>query len=120
MSETIYPIKLYLKYRPALWAIILSAAINLAAWLVLAFQLPRGEEQIFLHYTVIFGVDYLGSWLSAFIVPAIGLSILLINAVLGWLIFHKEKFAVIVITSISVLCQIFLLIEAELLVFLNG
>ncbi len=120
MSDTLYPLKLYLKYKPNLAALVISILLNGAAWLMLALQLPREDEQIFLHYTVIFGVDYLGPWWQAFVLPAIGLSILLINAALGWLIFHKEKFAALLINIAAVLCQIFLLIGAELLVFLNG
>ena len=120
MTDTIYPIKLYLKHRPTLVLLVLSGALNLATWLALVLQLQPQDDPIFLHYTILFGVDFLGPWSHAFVVPAFGLAILTVNGLLGWLIFHKEKFGALLLNSVSMLCQIFLLVGAQLLVFLNG
>lgn len=75
--------------------------------------------QVFLHYNILFGVDLVGEWYHVFYIPAISLLILVINTVLGWLLFHKDKVVSYIFQAISVLVQILLLIVGAILVFLN-
>lgn len=114
-----YPLKLYFKNIPIVVMIILSVFLNMATWFWLLWQIQPQPEPIFLHYNILFGVDYIGEWWKVLYLPAGGLFILIINTILGWLLFAKDKFVAQFLNAISVFCQVFLLIAAALLVFLN-
>lgn len=75
---------------------------------------------LFLHYNILFGVDYIGEWWRVLFLPITGLLIFIMNFILGWLLFHKDKLISIILNSISLLCQIFVLIASGILVFLNA
>ena len=114
-----YPIKLYIKNLPNLIMLIFGLLLNLSTWIWLLWQIKPEEEMVFLHYNILFGVDYVGSWWKVLFLPIAGIFIYLLNAILAWALFGKDKFFAQILNFISVLCQIFILIAASLLVFLN-
>lgn len=114
-----YPIKLYFKRPGNFVPLITSGLLNLFTWGWLLFYIRKQEDPVFLHYTVIFGVDYTGDWKQVFLVPLGGLFILLLNMMLGWLLFHKDDFAGYVLNAVALIIQIILLVTSVLLVLLN-
>lgn len=114
-----YPIKLYFKSLPNLIMLLASFLINILSWLWLIFQIRPQQEDIFLHYNILFGVDYLGSWWKVFYLPIFGLLIFLINTIIGWALFGKDKFIAQILNAVNLFCQIFIFIASALLVFLN-
>jgi hypothetical protein len=118
MRQT-YPIKLYLKYKPNLIMLFLAILANILTWFWIIFRIRPQEDLIFLHYNILFGVDYIGEWWRVFYIPTIGLLILFINFVIGWVLFSKDKFISVILNAISVISGVFLLVIAALLVFLN-
>jgi len=116
----IYPLKLYIQNISLAILLGLSLVLNLLTWVWLWVQIPRDESQLFLHYNVLFGVDNIGDSWHIFYVPLIGLIILMLNTVLGWVLFKKDKFIAQLLSFVSLVCQIYLFISAVLLVFLNG
>lgn len=114
-----YPIKLYLRHLPNRIMLLSSVMANLLIWGWLAWNIRPQESAIFLHYNVLFGVDLIGPWQRVFYVPLAGLSIILVNAFIGWFLFSKDKFAAHVLNGAALLSQIFLIVVAALLVFLN-
>ncbi|MBT3419391.1 MAG: hypothetical protein HN726_03855 [Candidatus Magasanikbacteria bacterium] len=119
MSDTIYPIKLYIKHLPI--AIMGGASIlaNLLTWGWLLWYIQPQDGFIFLHYNILFGVDYSGEWWRVLYLPLIGFLIFCVNAILAWLLFHKDKFIAQLLHAVSLFCQIFLFIIAQILIFLN-
>lgn len=93
--------------------------LQVILWIMLPFQIRPQEDPIFLHYTILFGVDYTGNWVRIFVVPGIGLTVLLVNGLLGWLLFQRDRFAAYVLCAVALLSQIFLMIAAWILIFLN-
>jgi len=118
MARVIYPLKLYVRHSAVLVLLVLSALVNVAIWLRI-LEIKPTEEFVFLHYTILFGVDLFGPWWRIFVLPVGGLLILLINAVIGWIFFHKDRVVAQLLLSVAAMCQIFLYIGATLLVFLN-
>lgn len=114
-----YSVKLYLRNSANIILIGLSLLVNIFVWLWLLWQIKPQDEPIFLHYNILFGVDYIDVWWKVFYLPAMGLLILLINAFLGWRLFNRDKFMAQLLNIGALLCQIFLIITAALLVFLN-
>ncbi|MFH0857434.1 MAG: hypothetical protein V1848_01670 [Candidatus Magasanikbacteria bacterium] len=119
MLRQFYPIKLYILHLPNLIMGLLSILLNASVWVWLVWNIRPQDESIFLHYNILFGVDYIGDWGQMFSLPLIGITIFIVNAFLGWLLFRKTHFAAYLLLAMSVLCQIFLCIAASLLVFLN-
>jgi hypothetical protein len=114
-----YPIKLYFKHLPNLILLFLGFLLNLASWIWLLWQIKPQTDPIFLHYNILFGVDSIGEWWKVFYLPVVGLFIYIVNAILGWILFGRDKFTSQLLNFVSVLCQVFILIAAALLVFLN-
>lgn len=114
-----YPIKLYIKNIPNLIMIPLALVLNITNWIWLLWEIRPQEELIFLHYNILFGVDLIGPWWKVLFLPIVGFVIILVNIILGWFLFGKDKFFAHILNFISVFCQIFLLIASLLLIFLN-
>ena len=114
-----YPIKLYFKHLPHLIMLPLGLLLNLASWVWLLWQIKPQPDPIFLHYNVLFGVDFIGEWWKVLYLPIVGLFIFLLNGILAWVLFSKDKFVAELLNFVSVFCQVIILIAAALLVFLN-
>lgn len=114
-----YPLKLYFRHLPNLIILSLALLVNAAIWVWLLSQIGPQSEQIFLHYNILFGVDYVGEWWRVLFLPISGLVIMLANGVIGWALFGKDKFYAHLLNAVSLFCQIFLFVAAALLVFLN-
>lgn len=119
MKLEIHPLKLYITTLPILIMALAGLLLNIFSWVWLWLYIPGNGEQLFLHYTILFGVDYIGTRAQAFIVPLSGLCILVANVFLGWVLFNKDRFIAYSLTFIAAFCQIFLVIAVLLLVFLN-
>jgi len=115
----VYPLKLYFKYKPNFIMLAAAILVNIFTWVWILFQIRPQDALIFLHYNVLFGVDFIGEWWRVYYLPLTGLFIIVINFVIGWLLFQKDKFISIILQSVSLICQIFLLVVSALLVFLN-
>lgn len=115
----LYPIKLYFKHWPNLIMLSLSLILNLANWFWLLWKIKPQADPIFLHYNILFGVDYVGEWWRVLFLPLAGLLIFLINGLIAWIMFSKDKFAAELLNFVSLVCEIFLLVAGALLVFLN-
>ena len=114
-----YPLKLYIKNPPNLIAIPIALLLNLSNWIWLLWEIRPQEDMIFLHYNILFGVNYIGPWWKVIYLPIIGLVIIILNAILGWILYGKDKFFSQLLNFIALFCQIFLLISSALLIFLN-
>lgn len=115
----VVPIKLFFKKRWAWIPLSVALASNLFIWAYLIWFIRPTEELLILHYTIHFGVDFLGRWLSVFVVPLVGLLFLLINTALGWWFWNRVRVLTYVLNVVSVVIQGVLVGVAVLLVFLN-
>lgn len=115
----LYPIKLYFKYLPNLITLSLSLLLNILLWIWLLWKINPGPDPVFLHYNILFGVDFIGEWWQVLFLPLAGLLIFLINGIIAWMLFSKDKFISLLLNAVSLLCQMIIFIAGALLVFLN-
>src|SRR3989344_1092001 len=87
-----YPLKLYFKRLSASGFFGLGLLINIGIWIFLWWNIPRGLDQVFLQYNILFDVVLSGPPGHIFYVPFYGLLILLVNATLGWIYYQKDAF----------------------------
>lgn len=114
-----YPFKLYIK-RLSISVFFASALLlNVGSFLWLAIAVKSSSEQLFLHYTILFGVDYIGQYWQVYAVPGAGLIILIANFLIGWFAYHRDPFVAQLLSFVSFLCQIFVVLASYLIIFLN-
>lgn len=114
-----YPFFLYIKQRETLLFGGASLLLVLGLWVSLAWHIRPSTDHIFLHYNVLFGVDLIGPWWHIFYISAAGTTVFLINTILGWVVYDRNRFMTQILLAASLLVQILLLIAGILLVFLN-
>ncbi|HSX25056.1 MAG TPA: hypothetical protein VLG69_03770 [Candidatus Andersenbacteria bacterium] len=66
--------------------IALSVLANIILWILVFLTFPKHDPSAILHYTAGVGVDFVGSGWQIFILPSIGLAILILNALLAQLV----------------------------------
>lgn len=70
--------------RPIVWIpLAVSAVLNLGIWGLLLVSIKPQSQLIVLHYTASFGVDRVGHWSQTLVIPALGLSFIVVNTVLA-------------------------------------
>lgn len=89
-----------------------SLILNISIWLFLAFRLKPSEYPVPLHFNIYFGIDVIDDWTSAFIIPIIGLIVVILNMVLSIVIYPREKFISHFLVSSSLFIQILLFLAA--------
>ena len=73
------------------WVLIGSLVLNIVNWGLIAFFIRPVDFSVILHYNVYFGVDVIGPWWQIYFLPFIGLIILGINTILGYLFYQKKE-----------------------------
>ena len=101
-----------------------SIFINIVTWFILWYKLhgfaySTESGQIYLHYNIYFGIDNIGDWSQAFIIPILGLFIIIFNNFLAYIFYIKEKLVSYFLIFTQTLLQIILLAAAIFLILLN-
>ncbi|MDD5032455.1 MAG: hypothetical protein PHR36_05485 [Patescibacteria group bacterium] len=92
---------------------IVLLGINLLIWLAAYFiNVSVSQDLVVLHYNIDFGVDLIGSVKRVYIIPLLGLIIVLVNAVLTFIFSRRQdfKFFSQLLLAASLVVNIFLLI----------
>lgn len=91
-----------------------SIIVFLAHLAILVIRVKPTQLPVPLHYNIYFGIDLVGEWWFLYMLPAIGVILLLLNALIASLI--KEAHLLrIILYSCVVISQIILLISLILL-----
>ncbi len=102
------------------WVIIGALLVNIANWALIAFFIRPVDFPIILHYNVYFGVDVIGAWWQIYFLPLIGLVILSVNTVLGYLFYQqKERIAAHLLVLATFIVQISIAIAVASLLLIN-
>ncbi len=120
MSYSIYPLKLFLKKKTVIITLFLTLAINGFIWSWLALGTTQRGEEAVLHYTILFQIDRLGSFGALYLVPGIGLAIIIFNFIVAWLLYGYDTVIAKLIIVSTVVLQILLITAVSTLVFLNS
>ena len=96
-----------------------SLLFNIILWLGLAWQVKSFAKLISLHYNIYFGIDLLGHWYQIFLLPALGLFFLMINFLLGLVVYRKEKILSYFLAGASSLIQVIFILATIFIVLIN-
>ena len=106
----------YWRDKKIFLALLAGLLINVFFWLALRALTSPLENPIPLHYNIYFGVDLLGDKKEIFKLSFIASLMLLINFVLSFIIYHKEKLLSYFFVFSGALIQIMLLIFSLLII----
>jgi hypothetical protein len=115
----LYPLKLYLRHKSTFIPLFLSLFLNLCIWAWLLYNIGFSSESVFLHYNILFGVDLTGASYTVYVLPGLGLCLILFNACIGWVMYEKDEFVAQAGNVLSCIVHIFLFVATSILVFLN-
>ena len=101
-----------------------SLALNIAMWVLLYLKLSpfsflTESGQIPLHYNIYFGIDSIGMWYKVFVIPLLGLFIILFNNVLAYTLYIKERLVSYTLVITQAVIHLVLLAAAIFIVLLN-
>lgn len=99
--------------------IFFSFISNLFMWYFIYAKRIEGNYPVILHYNLIFGVDYLGSYNNLYLIPIVGLSVLVFGTILSYHIYAKEKLASYFLQFNALVIQIFLFFAVYLVIRAN-
>lgn len=110
----------FFKSHIVLWLIVLSLIANLTDWSILGIWIKPVDFPIILHYNVYFGVDSVGDYRQAYLLPAIGLILFLINLVLALYFYkQKERIASYILLMAMLMIQLSLIIASVSVILIN-
>lgn len=96
-----------------------SGLLNAATWVLLLVSIKPQSQLIVLHTNVYFGVDRVGHWSKALLIPVFGLLVMAVNLILSKFSHERELiFGYFFLVCIPVL-QLLLLLAAVFLVIAN-
>lgn len=104
---------------------IAALIVNLVIWALLIFKfravaLANPEELTLpLHYNIYWGIDLFGRWYQGFILPVIGLAVLIVNFVLAIFLYSQKSLASYFFIISAVFVQGFLLVSTILMILIN-
>ncbi len=114
-----FSIKIYLRDRWLLVTSLLSLAIQIFLWSYLFRYLPPNNESVFLHYTILVGIDLVGPAWQAYALPSGGALIMVVNYVVGFFTFPQGRFMARLLGVATLILQILLVIAVVFIVSLN-
>ncbi len=97
----------------------LSCLVNVSLWMFLFKNQKSSELPVILHYNLFFGVDYLGGYNEIYLIPIVGVIVIIINTILGYLLYERERLASYFLTFNIFIVQSFLLLAGYLIVEIN-
>jgi hypothetical protein len=110
----------YFQSSIAVWLIILSLVANLSNWLILKIFIRPIDLPIILHYNVYFGVDMMGNYKEVYILPLIGIILLLINFFLSKYLYEKkERIASYLLMMAALMIQLALIVSSVSVIIIN-
>jgi len=111
--------KSYWKNKIISGTLVLSFLTNISLWIFLFKNQKSSELPIILHYNLFFGVDCLGEYNEIYLIPIVGVIIIIINTILGYLLYEREKLASYFLAFNIFIVQLFLLFASYLIVEIN-
>ncbi len=89
----------------------LGFLINLLSWLYIHYSIQPTSEVVPLHYSVVYGPDYIDKGTYIYIIPFTGLVVLIVNYILYRTMRDRELFASRMLIFGAMLVQVFVFLS---------
>lgn len=109
----------YYRNRFLSMAVLLGVLFNIMTWLLLAYHTNVFPGTMPLHYNIYYGIDSYGPWFYIFIMPVVGLVVLISNILLSLFVLRQEKALSYLLVGSAGFIQLIILISAFTVVAIN-
>lgn len=110
----------YFKSTIIVWLISLSLLANIINWVIIKIFIRPIDLPIILHYNVYFGVDIMGDYKEAFLLPLIGIILFCINMFLSLYLYErKERIASYLLMMAALMLQLALIVASTSVIIIN-
>ncbi len=92
---------------------------NILSWVFLIYFIKPSAYPLPLHYNIYFGVDLIGAYSRIFTLPLVGFLIILMNFILAFWFYLKDRLVSYILLLTSSVVQIFILIGVVSLIYIN-
>ena len=120
LNEVLTSKKSFISDRLNIAGLLISAFVNLITWVIVAGKIKPGNTGILLHYNVVYGSDLVARSWFAYLVPAIAMVLLVLNAILASFFYKKEKLASYFLSIFSIAVQLIFLTASLVLAVANS
>lgn len=93
------------------------ASLGVIAWQL--FPELYGKNVVPLHYNIHYGVDWTGTWWQIFLLPALGVSFVIVNTIMVFFLVRREPVLAQMVAIGTVLLSVFVLLATVFVVLLN-
>lgn len=90
-------------------------AVNIISWLFIYYKIRPSSEIVPLHYNIFYGADLVGKGYFIYLIPAAGLFIILLNAVVYRFTLRIDRFAGKTLAIVSFAAQILIFVALAFL-----
>ncbi len=94
-----------------------AVALGVIFWQL--FPELYGKNVVPLHYNIHYGVDWTGAWWQIFHLPALGMSFVVVNTVMVFLLVRREPVLAQMVAIGTVVLSVFVLLATAFVVLLN-
>lgn len=108
----------YLADRLIFVSLAVSLLLNIILWIILLNKFGVKSEVIPLHFSVVYGIDFVGPTYLVFELPILGLLVLIVNSLLAKQLYREQNLLAYFLTFGSSLVQILLLLAGLSVVYL--
>lgn len=109
----------YFQDRFLRMSVLLGALFNSMMWLLLAYRISAFPAIMPLHYNIYYGIDLYKPWIYIFVMPVVGLVLLIGNVLLSLFAFHRDKTLSYLLVGSAGFVQLIILIAAFTVVAIN-
>lgn len=114
-----YSLKLFLLSPVTLISVGVSAVLDIVYLLWLLVRVGVRDEQFFLHYNILSGVDWVGAASTVYWIPVVGFLIIGINTGLAWYLYKDHRDIAYIVLATTILSHLCLGMATYMVLFLN-
>ena len=120
LNEVYASRKSFISDRLNFVAVGVALVINIIHWLVLYIKVRPGNDNILLHYNVIWGPDLVDKSSYVYLIPLVALIMLVANLIISVVFYHREKLASYFFNYAGIAVQLVFFVPTLLLIKINA
>ena len=97
----------------------LGLLVNIIHWTLLLIKIKVSDQNILLHYNIIYGSDFVEKSSYIYVIPATALILFILNFVLSNIFFRREKMAAYFLNFATIAVQIVFFVASIVLITIN-
>jgi len=97
-----------------------AAIFSLVQVVALIIRIKPSTEPIYLHYTTYLGVDFVGAWYLAYLLPVASFFCAIVNTVLAFTLVKRDALLAYILTVGAAIVALLLCIQTILIIRLNA